>query len=965
MTTQFISTHHAECFNSFTALLANPPALGGADGTVPTGEITEEFNRYRIWADNVGAGQYGANYKLSLDYHLREALFYKDQVIKILQRLDNIIQKIREVRKGVGRNLYTDTESHSDTDDSDSQTGPDDFDSSEEHSDWAISSSEGEYEVPRRVVSGLSDRLSSKSLSEVPNEELAQLLNSLKLTIAALYKLPVRKPAPVNRLDRLTQTADQTSLYEHSDIMFVRDAFKEAHPDLVTRLGRMNTRRRRLLHYRRSHNEKLKREMVESQASQDEQAISALQPLAEFAAIPNQDAGEETATRSVAFKSQRNETSRATTFRPDPAQLLVPPLDDMDVQSLPQSVSSSPSSDAGKEFLVIPPRPRDAENTELVDFECPYCCVTCHIRGSHTWEKHIMRDLEAYVCTFNGCDRANDMFGNREDWYKHETQEHRFEYSCNTEGHERMNDVAEFRSHMDTEHNVKFRDDQLSSQLTMFARPTRQLSGICPLCNQAKSRLKRHLGRHLERIALFSLPRQVDTEDEPVSGSGNISVQIVHHSNVGEPPEETSQPEDAEDRSARSSSEEGNENGNNADPEASPISGGPPGTDYANMEQTEVPETTAFSWDYATQKFKDARKRPEAPGPELDISSPKAQIVRYGLTQVFAPLGGGKVDVVFVHGLYGAPDLTWTSEKSKVFWPQDLLPPVLEEEMARILVYGYDADITSFTDSTSRNKIYNHAEHLIAGLAANRRIRNATERPIIFVAHSLGGLLVKRALTYSSELRGNHTVHLRSIFVSTYGILFLGTPHASDLARWGTVLQNVSLAMLPLKFFRGNAEKVKALKQSNETMGNIDRQFGELMSRFHTYFFHELKPSDLAGQKVFVVSVESASPFILQDVERAGIPSDHAHLSKFESENSPGFDLVAEAIERYATEAPDVIATRWQLEKAEILAIKRNQLEELLPVRTGSNSQASPPNVDTTDELPPFSYGRRNTNSTY
>lgn len=78
--------------------------------------------------------------------------------------------------------------------------------------------------------------------------------------------------------------------------------------------------------------------------------------------------------------------------------------------------------------------------------------------------------------------------------------------------------------------------------------------------------------------------------------------------------------------------------------------------------------------------------------------------------------------MVFVHGLNGDPFKTWTSESSKTFWPSDLLPSILEEERTRILVYGYDADVTSFTDGVSRDKIHNHAEHLVAELAANRRV---------------------------------------------------------------------------------------------------------------------------------------------------------------------------------------------------------------------------------------------------
>lgn len=100
---------------------------------------------------------------------------------------------------------------------------------------------------------------------------------------------------------------------------------------------------------------------------------------------------------------------------------------------------------------------------------------------------------------------------------------------------------------------------------------------------------------------------------------------------------------------------------------------------------------------------------------------PNDSINRFGITEVYRP-EQADVDVVFVHGLNGDPHDTWTSESSKIFWPGQLLPPILEEERARIVVYGYDADVTSFTDGASTDKIHNHAEHLVAALSANRRV---------------------------------------------------------------------------------------------------------------------------------------------------------------------------------------------------------------------------------------------------
>jgi alpha-beta hydrolase superfamily lysophospholipase len=105
---------------------------------------------------------------------------------------------------------------------------------------------------------------------------------------------------------------------------------------------------------------------------------------------------------------------------------------------------------------------------------------------------------------------------------------------------------------------------------------------------------------------------------------------------------------------------------------------------------------------------------------------------------------------VLVHGLNGHPQSTWTA-KNGVFWPTDLLPVTFASKdpakhaKVRILVYGYNADVVAFGEkSASTDKIHEHAQSLVSSLALERKSEEAEENPIIWVAHSLGGILVKR-----------------------------------------------------------------------------------------------------------------------------------------------------------------------------------------------------------------------------
>ena len=129
-------------------------------------------------------------------------------------------------------------------------------------------------------------------------------------------------------------------------------------------------------------------------------------------------------------------------------------------------------------------------------------------------------------------------------------------------------------------------------------------------------------------------------------------------------------------------------------------------------------------------------------------------------------------DIVFVHGLGGDAYDTWTHSKSKKCWPQHFLPNNVKD--ARILTFGYDTKIFGFFGlrRLSQLNFREQAEKLYKSLGQHRE-GDARQKKIIFVAHSLGGLLTMQALELSATSQLQHESQLIRF---TVGLLFLGVP---------------------------------------------------------------------------------------------------------------------------------------------------------------------------------------------
>ncbi|KAJ6189139.1 hypothetical protein N7519_004047 [Penicillium mononematosum] len=263
----------------------------------------------------------------------------------------------------------------------------------------------------------------------------------------------------------------------------------------------------------------------------------------------------------------------------------------------------------------------------------------------------------------------------------------------------------------------------------------------------------------------------------------------------------------------------------------------------------------------------------------------------YGIKLLYSP-DDGNIDIIFIHGLGGDRDATWTARDATDPWPKTLLPPIIPT--ARIFTFGYAANVANWKGVVSQNRIANHAMNLLTALSTYRENDGTNERPIIFVCHGLGGL----ALLASNQ---RPEPHLRKILHYTRGIVFLGTPHhGAGLAQWAEALsQSIGLVK------RTNSKIVGALKRDSEVLARIQDGFHTMVKSRNTRSlppieitcFYEELPLPSVG---LVVPQDSA---ILPGYISIGIHGNHMDMTKFAGPTDPGFLAVCGEMRRWIKNA--------------------------------------------------------------
>lgn len=255
------------------------------------------------------------------------------------------------------------------------------------------------------------------------------------------------------------------------------------------------------------------------------------------------------------------------------------------------------------------------------------------------------------------------------------------------------------------------------------------------------------------------------------------------------------------------------------------------------------------------------------------------------------------VDVVFVHGLTGDRERTWTYPGNGVCWPRDILPQHLPH--ARILTFGYDAYVVRARDQVASIDIAHHANDFLNCLANERMDSRSAKRPLILVAHSLGGLLCKDAIRLSQH---NTETRLCAIFEQVQGIIFIATPHGGSwLAKWAKTSASL-LGVIKI----ADVSLLSLLKTDSEVLNRINDDFLSMLIRRQTEHrpvriacFYEVLP--LRG-RIKIVDKDSAT---ISGYNNVSIHADHRNIARFKSQDDPGYKHITGTLNMWVNESLD------------------------------------------------------------
>ncbi|KAF6816729.1 hypothetical protein CPLU01_13784 [Colletotrichum plurivorum] len=280
------------------------------------------------------------------------------------------------------------------------------------------------------------------------------------------------------------------------------------------------------------------------------------------------------------------------------------------------------------------------------------------------------------------------------------------------------------------------------------------------------------------------------------------------------------------------------------------------------MQRTSGPSSSSTSFFSAltfNSRTEDAEVEGKSKGP-------------FGLTTPHEPETRASSDVIFVHGLNGGSESTWTAgDVATQFWPKYWLPQESEFRHVRIHSFGYDSSLKR----ESVLNIQDFASSLLSAIQDCPSMSTATTpwtegtTPLVFVGHSMGGLVIKKAYIIGRQDPNFHHVANR-----VSAIFFLATPHRGS--ETATMLSRIlSLAGASRPF-------VNDLLPISPVLQSINEEFGLHADNLNLFSYYETRPMFYGTNRGLIVE-KTCAVMNLKNERRDSMNANHRNVARYES----------------------------------------------------------------------------------
>ncbi|EAQ90394.1 hypothetical protein CHGG_02329 [Chaetomium globosum CBS 148.51] len=246
------------------------------------------------------------------------------------------------------------------------------------------------------------------------------------------------------------------------------------------------------------------------------------------------------------------------------------------------------------------------------------------------------------------------------------------------------------------------------------------------------------------------------------------------------------------------------------------------------------------------------------------------------------------IDVIFIHGLGGTSLRTWCRDRDvDNLWPKLWLP--VELPTARILTFGYNTHFSSKKEQASYT-IGDFANDLLFRMKyGESTAERLGQVPIVIVAHSMGGLVFKKAF-----VQGHLSDEFSEIVSMIKAVLFLATPHrGTDLAETLNKLLSTSV------FGHSPKEYVTQLARKSPTIDELNDSFRHHASKLQIFSFYETLATTTGPVSLMVVDKPTAVMGYPNETPTP-LTANHHNVCKFTGPNDPNYISVVGALRSIA-----------------------------------------------------------------